>query len=75
MPINSSEEKFEHELADMYDAEHQFLEAMGKMRRMASAPKLQAMHAEHMEQTEEQIQKLEPLKVTQNGLSFCTMGE
>ena len=59
MPINSSEEKFEHELADMYDAEHQFLEAMGKMRRMASDPKLQAMLAEHMEQTEEQIRKLQ----------------
>jgi ferritin-like metal-binding protein YciE len=59
MPINSSEEKFEHELADMYDAEHQFLEAMGKMRDGASDPKLQEMLEEHMQQTEEQITKLE----------------
>jgi ferritin-like metal-binding protein YciE len=59
MPINSSEEKFEHELADMYDAEHQFLEAMGKMRESASDPKLQEMLEEHMQQTEEQIAKLE----------------
>ena len=59
MPINTSEEKFEHELADMYDAEHQFLEAMGKMRESASDPKLQEMLEEHMQQTEEQIAKLQ----------------
>jgi ferritin-like metal-binding protein YciE len=59
MPINSSEEKFEHELADMYDAEHQFLEAMGKMREMASDPKLQELLEEHMQQTQEQIAKLQ----------------
>ena len=40
MPITNSKEKFVHELADMYDAEHQFLEAMGKMRDMASDQKL-----------------------------------
>jgi ferritin-like metal-binding protein YciE len=59
MPITNSQEKFVHELADMYDAEHQFLEAMGKMREMASDEKLQTMLEEHMQQTEEQIQKLE----------------
>jgi ferritin-like metal-binding protein YciE len=59
MPINSSEEKFEHDLADMYDAEHQFLKAMGKMREMASDPKLQEMLEEHMQQTQEQIAKLQ----------------
>jgi len=59
MPITTSEEKFVHELADMYDAEHQFLEAMGTMREMASDAKLQTMLEEHMLQTEEQISKLE----------------
>ena len=48
MPITTSEEKFVHELADMYDAEHQFLEAMGKMRDLASDAKLQTMLEEHM---------------------------
>ena len=59
MPITNSEEKFAHELADMYDAEHQFLAAMGKMREMAGDPKLQTMLEEHMQQTEEQISNLE----------------
>jgi len=59
LPITNSKEKFVHELADMYDAEHQFLEAMGKMRDMASDQKLQTMLDEHMQQTEEQISKLE----------------
>ncbi len=59
MPITTPQEKFAHELADMYDAEHQFLEAMAKMRQHASDEKLQTMLEEHMQQTEEQIQKLE----------------
>lgn len=59
MPITNSQEKFVHELADMYDAEHQFLEAMGKMRDKASDPKLQSMLEAHMHQTEGQIQNLE----------------
>jgi len=67
MPITNAQEKFVHELADMYDAEHQFLEAMGKMREMASDEKLQMMLEEHMQQTEEQIQKLEAV--------FAELGE
>lgn len=63
MPITSPQEKFVHELADMYDAEHQFLEAMGKMREMATDERLRAMLEEHMQQTEEQIQKLEEVFV------------
>jgi ferritin-like metal-binding protein YciE len=59
MPISSPRDKFTHELADMYDAEHQFLEAMGKMRENATDEKLQTMLEEHMQQTEDQIRKLE----------------
>ena len=59
MPITNSQEKFVHELADMYDAEHQFLEAMSKMREKASDPKLQQVLEEHMQQTEEQIRRLD----------------
>jgi ferritin-like metal-binding protein YciE len=61
MPISSSEEKFNHELADMYDAEHRFLEAMGKMREMARDPKLQSVLEEHMQQTEQHIANLEEI--------------
>jgi ferritin-like metal-binding protein YciE len=59
MPITTAQEKFAHELADMYDAEHQFLDAMHKMREVASDAKLQALLEEHMEQTEGQIRGLE----------------
>ena len=59
MPITSSREKFAHEIADMYDAEHQFLEAMRKMREKASDGKLQTMLEMHMQQTEQQIANLE----------------
>jgi ferritin-like metal-binding protein YciE len=59
MPITNSEEKFAHELGDMYDAEHQFLDAMGKMRDRATDEKLLTMLEEHMVQTEGQIARLE----------------
>ena len=59
MPITNSKEKFVHELTDMYDAEHQFLEAMGQMRDNASDEKLRSLLEEHMEQTEGHITRLE----------------
>jgi ferritin-like metal-binding protein YciE len=59
MPITNTREKFVHELADIYDAEHQFLEAMQKMRDHATDEKLGAMLEEHMAETREQIGKLE----------------
>jgi ferritin-like metal-binding protein YciE len=59
VPISNSKEKFEHELADVYDAEHQFLEALNEMREAASDEKLKAMLEEHATQTEEQIVRLE----------------
>lgn len=36
MPITNPREKSVHELADVYDAEHQFLEAMQRMHDNAS---------------------------------------
>lgn len=59
MPITTPRDKFVHELADVYDAEHQFLEAMQKMHDNASDEKLRAMLEEHMAETQEQITKVE----------------
>jgi ferritin-like metal-binding protein YciE len=59
MPITNSREKFVHELADIYDAEHQFLEAMRKMHDKAMDEKLKAMLQEHMAETQGQIERLE----------------
>ena len=43
MPITNLQEKFLHELADIYDAEHRFLEAQQQMLEEASAQELQGM--------------------------------
>ena len=67
MPITNPREKFVHELADIYDAEHQFLEAMQNMRDNATDEKLKAMIEEHMAQTQEQITKVEQV--------FSSIGE
>jgi ferritin-like metal-binding protein YciE len=67
MPITNSREKFVHELADTYDAEHQFLEAMQKMHENASDEKLKAMLEAHMAETRQQIANLEEV--------FSSIGE
>jgi ferritin-like metal-binding protein YciE len=59
MPITSTKEKFVHELADLYDAEHQFLEGQRRMEEKATDERLRAMIVQHIAQTEGQIQKLE----------------
>ncbi|MHB8612560.1 MAG: YciE/YciF ferroxidase family protein [Candidatus Dormibacteraceae bacterium] len=67
MPIRNPREKFVHELADVYDAEHQFLEAMQKMHDNASDEKLKVMLEEHMTETQKQIAKVEEV--------FSSIGE
>jgi ferritin-like metal-binding protein YciE len=57
--IKTAEEAFEHELADIYDAEHRFLEAQKEMSAQADDEKLRTMIETHMRETEEQIKKLE----------------
>jgi ferritin-like metal-binding protein YciE len=67
MPISSPREKFVHELADTYDAEHQFLEAMQTMHDKATDEKLKAMLEVHMAETQGQIEKLQQV--------FSSIGE
>ncbi len=59
MPINTAEEKFIHELGDIYDAEHRFLDAQNEMLPLASDNKLKKLLEQHIKQTEGQIQNLE----------------
>ncbi|HMQ31652.1 MAG TPA: DUF892 family protein [Chloroflexaceae bacterium] len=61
MAIRTLEEKFIHDLADIYDAEHRFLEAQQQMLQQASAPQLKTMIQEHMDQTRQQIGNLEQI--------------
>ncbi|NJN17418.1 MAG: ferritin-like domain-containing protein [Oscillochloris sp.] len=59
MAMRMLEDKFVYDLADIYDAEHRFLEAQQEMLQHARAPQLQMMLQEHIAQTQEQIQNLE----------------
>jgi ferritin-like metal-binding protein YciE len=58
MSINTLDEKFAHELGDIYDAEHRFLEAQQLMSQQASDDKLKGMIQEHIVQTQRQIELL-----------------
>jgi ferritin-like metal-binding protein YciE len=51
-------EKMLHDLADIYDAEHQFLDAQQSLLKQASDRTLQTMIQEHIQQTEQQIENL-----------------
>lgn len=50
---------FLDELADMYDAEHRILKALPKMAKAATCPKLKAAFLFHLEETKDQVTKLE----------------
>ena len=57
--IKTAEDAFEHELADIYDAEHRFLEGQKEMTAQAEDEKLRTMIETHMKETEEQIKNLD----------------
>src|SRR5690348_2289492 len=50
---------FQHELEDLYDAEKQILAALPKMAEAASSEELSTAFNEHLEQTKEQVKRLE----------------
>jgi len=59
MPISTPDEKFLHEVGDIYDAEHRFLEAQQLMLQQASDKTLKTMLEEHIGETEGQIKNIE----------------
>ena len=59
MSIQSTEEKFVHELGDSYDAEHQFLEAMKELQPQTSDSTLKSLVEKHIGETQTQIKTLE----------------
>jgi ferritin-like metal-binding protein YciE len=61
MQITTPEEKFQHEVGDIYDAEHRFLEAQQLMLEQANDPTLKTMIQEHIAETEGQIQNIEKM--------------
>lgn len=59
MAIKTLEEKMMHGLGDIYDAEHQFLEAMEQMLPEANSDTVKLMLQQHIAETEQQINTLE----------------
>lgn len=59
MAIKTLEEKMIHEVSDIYDAEHQFLEAQQQMLPLATSDTVKTLLQEHIKQTEQQIKNLE----------------
>jgi len=59
MPIANMQELTVHELCEIYDAEHRFVEGQEEMVQMASDQDLQSSIQQHLEQTRGHIQNLE----------------
>ena len=60
MPMRSKDELFEHELKDIYDAEHKLKGALKKLAtKSKDDPELADLFTTHLEETEVQIERLE----------------
>lgn len=59
MAITTLEDKFVHELGDIYDAEHVFLEAQQGMLNQANSQVVQEMLRQHIANAKQQIETLE----------------
>lgn len=59
MKLSDLNDLFLHELKDIYDAEHQLLQALPRMAKAATSTELQRAFEEHLAQTERQVERLE----------------
>ena len=59
MPINNAQELFLHDLCELYDAEHRFLEGQQEMAENAANGDLKGAIQNHIEQTEQHARNLE----------------
>jgi ferritin-like metal-binding protein YciE len=59
MTISNLNELFVHELKDLYDAEHQLIQALPKLAKAAKDPKLAEAFQHHLEQTKTHVTRLE----------------
>lgn len=58
MKLSTLDELFMHELKDLYDAEHQLVEALPKMAKAATDPDLRGAFEKHLAETRKQITRL-----------------
>ena len=61
MKLNSLETLYINELRDIYNAENQLIKALPKMAKHASSSELQQAFEEHLEQTQQHVQRLEEI--------------
>jgi ferritin-like metal-binding protein YciE len=61
MSINSLQDLMVEELRDMYHAENQLVKALPKMAEAASTPALKQAFERHLEQTENQVNRIEEI--------------
>ena len=59
MAASTLEELFEHELEDIYYAEHELHETLGDLADQVESEEIQSTFEEHREETEEHIERLE----------------
>ncbi len=59
MKVGNLNELFVHELKDLYDAEHQLVEALPKLAEAASSPELVAAFEKHLMETRGHVARLE----------------
>jgi ferritin-like metal-binding protein YciE len=59
MAIKTTQEKFMHELGDIYDAENRFLKGQQAMLKAATDPTLKAGIEQHIAESEQQVANLE----------------
>jgi len=59
MKLNNLNDLLIHELQDIYSAENQITKALPKMIKAASSDKLKQAFEQHLQETEQQIQRLE----------------
>lgn len=73
MKITTLEELFIHDLSDVYSAEKQITRALPKMARAATDEKLIAAFKQHLEETQGQIERLDQLVESVEGLRIKRM--
>jgi ferritin-like metal-binding protein YciE len=59
--FNTLSDLFEHELRDLYDAEHRLTEALPQLADKASSPKLKQAFESHLRETEHHIERLQSI--------------
>lgn len=59
MAISNAQELFVHNLSEIYDAEHQFVEGQQEMAQQASDQDLKSAIQDHIDQTQQHARNLE----------------